>query len=432
MIWQSCESAPVAQGIEQRFPVPRVGGSNPSGCVSWYVVRKEKGRDCMNFARNKLLFFVLGILSIILVILLVQTGKELYGGETQPSPTAQASETPAPTEDAQALKVNAYPKVNALIEKYYSASVTASLDALREIIRPFTSQDETVAGRKSEFVENFQNISCYTVDGVDEGSYIVYAYYEIKFPDVDTLTPGLETLIVSTDESGTEYINNDVESLSEQMQSQISELSQREDVMKLFQDTDAKFLAAIQADESVKSLCEQLGLDVNAMLAETGTDTPASSAEPTAGAAESAAPQGTLTAPEAPSTAVGPVNQELVAMVYAKVRSAPSHDASEIDIIAVGNSVTVLENVDGGFSKVQLDTGAEGYVNSVELAAAATVDSEVTGTATYFSSCSDGAAELGQLSEGTKYFCTFVYSSGWSQLIVDGERVYVRTAQISQ
>ena len=25
--------APVAQGIEQWFPVPRVGGSNPSGCV---------------------------------------------------------------------------------------------------------------------------------------------------------------------------------------------------------------------------------------------------------------------------------------------------------------------------------------------------------------------------------------------------------------
>lgn len=25
--------APVAQGIEQWFPVPRAGGSNPSGCV---------------------------------------------------------------------------------------------------------------------------------------------------------------------------------------------------------------------------------------------------------------------------------------------------------------------------------------------------------------------------------------------------------------
>ena len=25
--------APVAQGIEQWFPVPRVGGSNPSGCA---------------------------------------------------------------------------------------------------------------------------------------------------------------------------------------------------------------------------------------------------------------------------------------------------------------------------------------------------------------------------------------------------------------
>ena len=29
--------APVAQGIEQRFPVPRVGGSNPSGCAFLYM-----------------------------------------------------------------------------------------------------------------------------------------------------------------------------------------------------------------------------------------------------------------------------------------------------------------------------------------------------------------------------------------------------------
>ena len=27
----------VAQGIEQRFPVPRVGGSNPSGCAFLYM-----------------------------------------------------------------------------------------------------------------------------------------------------------------------------------------------------------------------------------------------------------------------------------------------------------------------------------------------------------------------------------------------------------
>ena len=28
-----CGHAFVAQGIEQRFPVPRVGGSNPLGCI---------------------------------------------------------------------------------------------------------------------------------------------------------------------------------------------------------------------------------------------------------------------------------------------------------------------------------------------------------------------------------------------------------------
>lgn len=31
-VWVPPHAASVAQGIEQRFPVPRVGGSNPLGC----------------------------------------------------------------------------------------------------------------------------------------------------------------------------------------------------------------------------------------------------------------------------------------------------------------------------------------------------------------------------------------------------------------
>ena len=36
-MWVSLRDASVAQGIEQRFPVPRVGGSNPLGCAGNYI-----------------------------------------------------------------------------------------------------------------------------------------------------------------------------------------------------------------------------------------------------------------------------------------------------------------------------------------------------------------------------------------------------------
>ncbi len=35
--------APVAQGIEQRFPVPRVGGSNPSRCAFFVITLSQRG-----------------------------------------------------------------------------------------------------------------------------------------------------------------------------------------------------------------------------------------------------------------------------------------------------------------------------------------------------------------------------------------------------
>ena len=37
--------ASVAQGIEQWFPVPCVGGSNPSRCVSFYIFPEERKKN---------------------------------------------------------------------------------------------------------------------------------------------------------------------------------------------------------------------------------------------------------------------------------------------------------------------------------------------------------------------------------------------------
>ena len=37
-MWVPTLPASVAQGIEQRFPVPRVGGSNPLGCACVPVI----------------------------------------------------------------------------------------------------------------------------------------------------------------------------------------------------------------------------------------------------------------------------------------------------------------------------------------------------------------------------------------------------------
>ncbi len=357
----------------------------------------------MNLARNKVWFSLLGVLSVILVVLLVQTA---LGKDGDPSGKEPAKQTEAPEEG---LKVNAYPKVNALIQKYYSASTHGNVETLKQIVVPFTDQDQAVAVRKSEFVESYENINCYTEDGVDPNTYIAFVNYDLKFPNVDTPAPGLEAWIIFTDEKGELYINNDRSTLSEAMESQIQSLEARDDVKALMQDVENRMAQALQADPNLRALCEQMGMTDSAGE---GTTPPDDS-------------DTTVTATPAP---VGDVKKEMMAVMNLEIY-ADAQKSSVVDSISVGSTLWADQNIEGGLTLIDRN-GITGYVQTSGLAAFETVDEELTVTVNYYSSCDPSGTVAGTITSDSPCYCSLRFDNGWRQLIVNGNKVYVKEADL--
>lgn len=359
-----------------------------------------------NFRRSKIWFYMLGVLTVILVVLLVQTafadgtarGKANKGDKTQ----------------EEGLLVNEYPKVNALAEKYFAAVMNGNIDTLKEIVIPFSESDQAAATRISEFVESYDDLNCYTEDGVDENTYIAFVSYQLKFPEVDTPAPALETWIISTDESGSLYINRDMSTLSDDMKTQLEELLVREDVKKLFSDVDAKMLEALNADESLKSLYQQMGGNPEDVAQE--------EEDKDKDKEEKEEPKVT----EAP---VGKVEREMVAAVELEIYEKPSEDDNPLGKLSVGSFVWVDKNVEGGYSYVDKD-GVTGYVHTSGLVTYKAVDEEIKATVNYYSSCDPDAPVMGTITSDKSYYCSLEFSNGWRQIIVNDTKVYVKVSDL--
>ena len=104
-----------------------------------------------------------------------------------PTPTQEAEETPATTAEPETtpaageLELNAYPQVNALIEKYYAALTGKDVQSLKELVDELDPSDES-AITNSQYIESYSNVQVYTKKGMTDTSYMyLFAAYDHKY-----------------------------------------------------------------------------------------------------------------------------------------------------------------------------------------------------------------------------------------------------------
>lgn len=154
------------------------------------------------------------------------------------------------------LKQDAYPEVNELVKKYFAASVKGDVDALAQIVSESDKIDKSVLEKKYEYIEDMKNISCYTIDGAEEGSYIAYVYYEVKFVDIDTLAPGMIRLYVCTAEDGSLSIF--ISAVDDEIQNYIDQSANNPQVVELIRTVNTKLEEALSSDKKLKDFNDKL------------------------------------------------------------------------------------------------------------------------------------------------------------------------------
>ena len=147
------------------------------------------------------------------------------------------------------LQKDAVPQVNQLISDYFQAKVDQ--DAVRLYALFGKTEDDRLPERQEEleneavWVEDYQNITCYTKPGLTQDSYVVYVTYEVKFRRVDTPAPGLMWCYVVKREDGKYIIRENV--VGEEAD-YVAAQNQTEDVLLLSKQVNERLRQAIESD----------------------------------------------------------------------------------------------------------------------------------------------------------------------------------------
>ncbi|MBR1743699.1 MAG: hypothetical protein IJ733_17900 [Lachnospiraceae bacterium] len=90
-----------------------------------------------------------------------------------------------------------------LVKNYFDAKQQVDTEALEECVSDISHVSVQRLVTDAEYIEAYKNIECTILDdGLPEGCFRVYVYYEAKIYDIDTLLPGLTALYVKADKNG--------------------------------------------------------------------------------------------------------------------------------------------------------------------------------------------------------------------------------------
>ena len=98
--------------------------------------------------------------------------------------------------------------ITTLIKNYLDAKQKVSMDEMKECVSDISKIDEKRLVTEAEYIEEYKNIECTICDdGLSDGIFRVYVYYEAKIYDIDTLVPSLTALVVTGTPEGKFLIN---------------------------------------------------------------------------------------------------------------------------------------------------------------------------------------------------------------------------------
>ncbi len=399
------------------------------------IERRARRRD-KSLKDKRIWMIILAVLVVIAVvigiIIITSPGNKENGeqsetvGEVIPVETESASEID--TKAANELMVDANPKINNLIETYFDAKLNCDMPTLLKIVSNSEAISEEKLQREKEYIEDYQNIKCYTKNGLLEGTYIVYVYFEYKFYNIDTNAPAMIRMYVCTNEAGDVYIFN--EAVEGEIASFMEDVNNGEDVKALFAETDSKLKAAIESDENLMGFYTKL---VEGVTPETEASTEVTTEAATEPQTEEITTEASTEAPIEAPTAGGDSVQDTDDTAFVKenavVYSQPTADEQyKVATVASGERYR-RTGYNDKWSRIEYSDGAFGYVSNDKLVIDENfiyVNQTVYAkqTVRVRAEASYDAEVVGTLYEGESVK-RLGYNDEWSKVVFEGDIYYI-------
>ena len=216
--------------------------------------KKEKS---IAFMRRNIAFVGIGCLVVVVVICAIVLGvKSMKAKKATNKDLALSS---------QEYETDQYTEINTLIENYYVAYASGNTGEMLTYANPISDKEKSYITMYSQYIEKFDNITCYTKTGADDNSFIVSVAFDLKYKNVDTAAPGLDFFYVTTNDKGEYYIDNVYSPFNLQYQENpmddairqlITDYQSGEDVIALQANVQTRYEDAVNSDENLKNMVE--------------------------------------------------------------------------------------------------------------------------------------------------------------------------------
>lgn len=217
--------------------------------------KKEKS---VAFMRRNIAFVGIACLVVVVVICAIVIGVKSMR-------TKKAKQNKNQTLSEQQYEKDEHADINELFANYYADYVAGDTDDMVGYANPITDAEKSYIAMYSQYIEKFNNITCYTKTGADENSYIVSVAYELKYKNIETAAPGLDFFYVRTNEKGKVYIDNVYSSfnlsrqenpLDDTIRQLINDYQNDADVIALQANVQTRYEQAVADDADLKTMVE--------------------------------------------------------------------------------------------------------------------------------------------------------------------------------
>ncbi len=319
------------------------------------------------------------VLFVVLVLILAKCTGPGRGGSNSVDNTESTEITAENFVPDAEFKVDGVAGLHELIEQYFTAYAEDDLDTLETIAYPMSDNEKSYIGVFSDYIEEYQNIICYSKSGLTKGSYLVSVYYDLKFYNVETAAPGLEFFYVETDDDGSLYINNLYSSynfsrteneLDPSINAIILKYEQQDDVAELLDEVNDAYTEAVSGD---LDLAEMITTTIPAAMAQwletistpEETEEETETEEPSEAETTSETESESESESENESESEEEVKQTVRATTNVYIRSEPSTESEAYDKALEGETYTKIGD-EGDWTIIEYNDGIA-YIKSEYL-----------------------------------------------------------------
>lgn len=207
---------------------------------------------------------------------------------------------PQSAEDADLL-LNKNEDINKLIMDYYTAKKTVDMEALGNLVSDPNQIPKEKFTALAKYVEDYSNINCYVIQHDELDIYRVYARYDMKLKNIDTLALGLSAFLVTVTSDGKHIIY--LSALDEVQEEFITSADKNPEIIKLAEEVNQKHKEMMEKDGAYKQFYQKLDKEMQAAMNEAGnaTASPAPVANTPAAASQAPAAKPQAPASQAPT-----------------------------------------------------------------------------------------------------------------------------------